>query len=226
MLKLHRKVEDEEGWSLTLADMMTLILCFFVVIAAIARPDRQALDSVAKSMQTAMKGEAASQAAGGVRGPDAGRRLFDLQVELVRLLKSDREIVAVKLRPDAVLVELPGDVSFVSGSADLTEAARGVLGRLAPALAGIGHPVAVEGHTDDVPISSVRFPSNWELSAARAAAVARLLMERGVEPQRLTVIGLADTRPLASNRDAAGKALAAGQARNRRVAILVRLPDA
>jgi len=226
MLKLRRKTEDEEGWSLTLADMMTLILCFFLVIAAIARPDRQALDSVARSMKTAMKGEAAGTPAGEVRGPDTGRRLFEVQVELVRLLRADKGLVDVKLRPDAVLVELPGDVSFVSGSADLTEAARGVLERLTPPLAGLGYPVAVEGHTDDVPIASARFPSNWELSAARAAAVARFLIERGVARELVAVVGLAETRPLAPNRDAAGKAAPANQARNRRVAILVRLPEA
>lgn len=224
MLDLRRKHEDEEGWSLTLADMMTLILCFFVVIAAIAKPDRQAMDSVAKSMQTAMKGEPPEGAAGMARGPDTGRRLFDIQVELVRLLKVEKDLVAVKLRPDAVLVELPGDVSFLSGSADLTESARGVLGRLAGPLAGLGYPVAVEGHTDDVPIASARFPSNWELSAARAAAVARLLIERGLAQERLTVIGLAHTRPQAPHRDDSGRALPENQARNRRVSILVRLP--
>lgn len=224
MLDLRRKHEDEEGWSLTLADMMTLILCFFVVIAAIAKPDRQAMDSVAKSMQTAMKGEPPVGGAGMARGPDTGRRLFDIQVELVRLLKAEKDLVAVKLRPDAVLVELPGDVSFLSGSADLTEPARGVLERLAGPLAGLGYPVAVEGHTDDVPIASARFPSNWELSGARAAAVARLLIERGLAQERLTVIGLAHTRPQAPHRDDSGRALPENQARNRRVSILVRLP--
>jgi len=226
MLRLHRKHEDDEGWSLTLADMMTLILCFFVVIAAIAKPDRQAMDSVAKSMKTAMKGEPPSGVVGEVRAPDTGRRLFDIQVELVRLLRNDKNKVAVHLRPDAVMIELPGDVSFGSGDADLTSGAREVLGRLADPLAKLACPVVVEGNTDDVPISSSRFPSNWELSAARAAAVARLLIDHGVAEDKLTVTGLAHTRPVAPNRDDSGKAIAKNQARNRRVSILVRLPDA
>ena len=77
------------------------------------------------------------------------------------------------------------------------------------------HPIAVEGNTDNVPIKGGAFPSNWELSTARASGVVRFLISGGVDPERLSAIGYADLRPIASNETAAGRAL------NRRVEIVL-----
>ena len=79
--------------------------------------------------------------------------------------------------------------------------------------------VAIEGHTDDSPINTAQFPSNWELSTARAGAVARFCVEQGIPAQRLRAAGYADTRPLQPNRDKDGTALPENQAKNRRVVI-------
>ena len=81
--------------------------------------------------------------------------------------------------------------------------------------------VTIEGHTDDAPINSAQFPSNWELSTARAAAVVRFFVEQGVSAQRLRAAGYADTRPLQPNRDDAGIEILQNQARNRRVVIVL-----
>jgi chemotaxis protein MotB len=106
---------------------------------------------------------------------------------------------------------------FSSGSATLIGAAYPLLGEIG-ALVNIDrtHPVSVEGNTDDVPIHGGEFPSNWELSTARASMVVRFLIGRGVDPQRLSASGYADLRPIASN------ATAAGRAENRRVEIVLR----
>ncbi|MDR0378531.1 MAG: OmpA family protein, partial [Candidatus Accumulibacter sp.] len=82
-------------------------------------------------------------------------------------------------------------------------------------LAPTDFPITIEGHTDDTPINTPQFPSNWELSAIRATTVLRLFVDAGVAPWRLTAIGYADTRPVESNDDAEGRA------RNRRVTILI-----
>jgi chemotaxis protein MotB len=111
---------------------------------------------------------------------------------------------------------------FASGTATLSDSGQSILqnllGRLqSPAFAT--YRITVEGHTDDEPINSPQFPSNWELSAARAAAVVRYFIEHGIPADRLRAAGYADTHPLAPNRDAAGNPIPENQAKNRRVVI-------
>ncbi|MFQ5697488.1 MAG: OmpA family protein [Myxococcota bacterium] len=107
-------------------------------------------------------------------------------------------------------------VLFGSGKVDLEPAGRDVLRKVAAEIRGLeDQRVRVEGHTDSVPIRTQRYPSNWELSAARAAGVVRFLEAQGIEARRLEAVGLADTAPLASN-DTPG-----GRARNRRIAIVL-----
>jgi chemotaxis protein MotB len=116
-----------------------------------------------------------------------------------------------------VIRVLTDDLLFASGQATLDTRASGLLGEIAQLLnVDQTHPISVEGNTDNVPIHSSLFPSNWELSTARASTVVRFLITRGVKARRLTATGNADQRPLASD------ATAAGRARNRRVEIVLR----
>lgn len=152
------------------------------------------------------------------------------------------ELAGAPTSPDAVaaapkqnVAELPkGDrittldmgsaAFFDSGSAALSESGKailhGVLTRLTAALAA-GYRIEVEGHTDDTPIHTAQFPSNWELSAARASAVVQFFVAEGLPAQRLRAVGYADTEPKAPNRDAAGTAIPQNQAENRRVVIVL-----
>jgi chemotaxis protein MotB len=125
------------------------------------------------------------------------------------------DAVRVTLDGTRVSLEIAENILFAPGQADLTAEGRKLLGRLGPVLPATGSAVTVEGHTDSQPIATARFPSNWELSAARAAAVGRALLDLGLPPARLMVAGRADTRPLADN------AREDGRARNRRVNILL-----
>jgi chemotaxis protein MotB len=79
----------------------------------------------------------------------------------------------------------------------------------------------IDGHTDDQPVATQQYPSNWELSAARAGAVARLFLALGMQPTRVEIVGFGDTRPKVANRDAQGRPLPANQAINRRVTVHV-----
>jgi chemotaxis protein MotB len=106
-------------------------------------------------------------------------------------------------------------VLFDPGSADLEAGGMTVLGIVAEALKMIPNDVIIEGHTDSRPISTSRFPSNWELSTARATAVLRFLAGTGIDPGRLSAMGYGDTHPVGDN------ATAEGQAKNRRVEIIV-----
>ncbi|HUC69271.1 MAG TPA: flagellar motor protein MotB [Stellaceae bacterium] len=118
--------------------------------------------------------------------------------------------------------EMGSAAFFGSGSASLSDAGKGILrGILAPLTAALaeGYRIRVEGHTDDTPIDTPQFPSNWELSTARASAVVHFFLEQGVPAERLRAVGYADTEPKVPNRDAAGNPIPANQAENRRVVI-------
>jgi len=112
-------------------------------------------------------------------------------------------------------ISLSSGLLFGSGRATLNTAAYPILEEISGILSGYENPVHVEGFTDDVPIQSDIFPSNWELSAARSAAVVRLLSQNGVDPYRLAAVGYGQYQPVASNDSAEGR----GQ--NRRVALIV-----
>jgi chemotaxis protein MotB len=111
---------------------------------------------------------------------------------------------------------------FDSGSATLSKSGEAILDGVAGDIKSErykGYQVTVEGHTDDTAIATARFPSNWELSTARASAVVHFLLDRGIPAQRLRAAGYADTFPKAPNRDAKGNPIPENQAKNRRVVI-------
>lgn len=127
--------------------------------------------------------------------------------------------LSVAIDRGRMVIQLPQDILFESGSATLGADGRSTLGEVAEVLADIDdRSFQVEGHTDDVPISTARFPSNWELSTARALSVVRLLVDRGVTPGTLSGAGYGEYRPVADNDTPEGRR------RNRRIEIVM-LPN-
>lgn len=218
--------KEDNGWSLTLADMMTLLLCFFVVLISVSRVDPNRYEAMSDVLAEAMKGKAAPSQRQDQQAlapqERKGKNLFELQLELAKLIGPQSNAVELKLRPDAVAVNLKGGVFFQLGSADLTSEALSILDKLARPLTEAHYKLTIEGHSDNLPIQSDQFPSNWELSSARASSVARYFIAQGFPKDDIQVMGLADTRPLAPNEDKAGNAIPENQSRNRRVVILVR----
>jgi chemotaxis protein MotB len=127
----------------------------------------------------------------------------------------DKKQVIVRSNPNWLEVEIRTDILFPSGVAQLSAPADQVLSSLAGILSPFSNPLRVEGYTDDRPINTAVYPSNWELSAARAASVARLFSEHGVSPNRMGIIGWGQFRPAADN------ATVDGRNRNRRVLVVV-----
>jgi chemotaxis protein MotB len=123
--------------------------------------------------------------------------------------------VKVRRYQNSVAVDISCDILFSSGVARLAPAAVPALQHLADALKPFTNAIRVEGHTDDVPIRTAEFQSNWELSAARAASVVHLFMDRGIAPDRLAVMGFGQYRPTASNQSVTGRNA------NRRVAVII-----
>ena len=114
--------------------------------------------------------------------------------------------LSVSIKDGRMVIQLPQDVLFPSGSATLNPEGRSTIGAVGDALAQIpGRRFQVEGHTDNVPIATQRFPSNWELSGARAITVVRLLLERGVDPTNLSAAGFGEFQPLADNEAVEGR---------------------
>lgn len=181
--------------------------------------------AMAKLMSTApslTKPEA--MGAGGLidGGKGAGLNQTERQVEdmatAVKAAMADlinKNVIVVRTTPQGIEVEIQTDILFDSGTAVLSPQAIHIMQRLAVVLTNFPNPVRVEGHTDNMPIHTTVFPSNWELSAARSASVVHLLMEKGIEPTRLAVIGVGEYRPVADN------ATEAGRNRNRRVVIVI-----
>ena len=137
----------------------------------------------------------------------------DIEDSLAGLIGSGD--IAVRRNPLFLEVEMRTDILFESGSALLQGQAATVVGKIATTLAPFANPVKVEGHTDDQPIASAQFPSNWELSAARAASVVKLFVAGGVAPTRVAVVGYGAERPKAGNDSPAGRN------QNRRVVLVI-----
>ncbi len=131
----------------------------------------------------------------------------------------DEELVELRLEDDRVEIELKTSILFSSGSARLVTEAIPILEQVATVLKSFPNPVQVEGFTDNVPIRTLAFPSNWELSASRAASVVHLFAKYGVRPERMTAIGYGEYSPVADNDTAAGRK------KNRRVVVVIPAGD-
>lgn len=151
------------------------------------------------------------------RRAEALRELGSLAGELERALDSliMQDLVTVTRRGDWLEVEIKADMLFASGSAQPRGEAVAAVQRIAGVLSEAPNLLRVEGHTDNIPIASLQFPSNWELSAARAASIVRVLTNTGVAPGRLTVAGYGEHQPIAENTSVAGRNA------NRRVVLVV-----
>ena len=137
----------------------------------------------------------------------------EIEQAMSELIQQD--LIAVRRGALWIEVEIKTSILFPSGSARLQPESLPVLKDLAKILRQFPHPVRVEGFTDSVPISTTAFPSNWELSAGRAASVVNLFATEGMDPKRLAAIGFAEFRPIADNQTAEGRG------KNRRVVIVV-----
>lgn len=160
--------------------------------------------------------EATKQPAGG-GDLELNRIAHQVEEALAELVAKD--LVTVRRQRQWVEVEIRTDILFASGDAHVAPKALPILTRVATIMRGLENPLRVEGHTDNVPIRTSAYPSNWELSAARAASVVHLFMNLGVEPQRMEISGFGEYRPRAENTTAAGRD------QNRRVLIIILDPS-
>ena len=229
--------ENHERWLLTYADMITLLVAFFIMLYGISRVEQQKLDRFKSGVQASLGvtnggrsilengGPIARPVPGIVETPAAASAPAEkIHARMAAWVERHglQNQVSVQVEPDGAIVRLnSGALLFDPGTADLKPRARQILEALFAAIApevaaGTVRKIRVEGHTDVVPIRTDRFPSNWQLSTTRAVSVVQYLAQRHPTlTTRLEAAGCADTRPVAANTTADGRA------KNRRVEIRV-----
>jgi chemotaxis protein MotB len=230
----HEEEEGEGPWLMSFADMVTLLMCFFILFFSVDK-GKGSIDNPEKlleKLQTLIGLELASLSPAPKpeeMSPSESSRVSGEAVEVEKELKriaSDLRIVFSIGHPEPGVLELVflNANFFSSGSAELTPVAMRMIDAVVPKLRGLApeSTIEVNGHTDSSPISNRIFLSNWELSAARASAVVRRLESAGIDPRRLRASGFAATRPVVPEYDARGIAIPSNRALNRRIVIQVK----
>lgn len=225
-------------WLLTYADMITLLLVFFIVLYALSKINEAKYKSLMQALRATLTGRSVSTvgptkslakypppnprpAPDNVSEPVTRPQVSRAQEHLIARLRAAvaKDHLAAQITvaavPQGVIVEITSGVLFPSGHATIQPAARRILTDVGHVLGAVGNQVVVQGFTDDVPIDTPRYPSNWDLSAARAARVVDFWTREGLRPGRFLVEGFGQYSPFATN------ATAAGRAQNRRVDIVV-----
>ncbi|KQR15526.1 flagellar motor protein MotD [Xanthomonas nasturtii] len=266
--KHHEEHGNHEAWAIPYADLMTLLLAFFVVMYAISSLNEGKYKVMAQALTSAFGGSSTNAspvqlgktqslgadydrpsvikagapmaASNGPTDPTllpsmaaqmrmpvslrnqtqlarAQRQMDAVAEQLSKTLSPliDKKLITIRRNDLWIEVEINSDILFGTGSATLAGGARGTLSTLASVLRDAPNGVRVEGYTDNQPIATLQFPSNWELSAARAASVVHLFADDGIAPQRLAMVGYGEFRARADNTTEAGRNA------NRRVVLII-----
>ncbi len=216
-------------WMVTFGDLMSLLLCFFVLLLSFSTMDPAMFKEVSGSLRQAFGVQRDDIVYDIPKGLDIVARefnpVFDVDVILekiksaikLELIKGEIEIEALT---DRVILRLNDDVTFDPGSARLQDKAKPLLAKLRKVIEEVPGDVMVAGHTDNIPIKNGLFTSNWGLSAARAASVVEFLLEPGtIAPARMAAVGYGDSRPRVPNDSPEHRA------KNRRVELIFMQPS-
>lgn len=208
-----REEDSDSNWLISYADLMTLLMGFFLILSAMSTPDFEKVERMKKGAAEAM----------GTKYTVPHKDLKDVIENVLKDNKLDEEF-SVESTLVGVKITSKSTFFFESGSAELSGGSDKLMDQLAKSIkVYIGeYKIVVEGHTDNVPINTEVFPSNWELSAARASAVIRSFEGHGMDRKNLMPIGLADTHPLKPNMGDDNLPILENQARNRRTVIFIR----
>jgi chemotaxis protein MotB len=215
--------ENHERWVISYADLVTLLLGFFIILYATSKVDADKFKLFAYGLNEAFN-VPTRQGMNGNGALDGGRGLLpgpintgsiDRDLLMIRSEISMRAEAAgvggqiiVTRQDDTIIIRLPNQLLFPSASAEIRPEALTVLRVAGAVIAQLPHQLRVEGHTDNIPVGTEQYPTNWELSSARATAVLRYLAEETrVDASRAFAAGFAEYRPVASNDTPEGRAL-------------------
>ncbi len=237
--KKHEEHVNHERWLVSYADFITLLFAFFVVMYASSRVDGKKMGYVVDSIQRAFGAIPLSEVSGGGTGvmsgiPSPAQHSFvsdmgagtekvameetaqEIKSSLEKGTKDVNQSVNISVSERGLVISVADKVFFDPGQAAIREEVKPALDSIAQSLLKIPNHIRIEGHTDNAPISTAQFPSNWELSTARAAAIIRhFLTKFPFDPRKLSAAGYGEYRPVASNDSPEGRT------KNRRVDIVM-----
>lgn len=238
---MARKKKSSEGglkgdeWLATYADTVTLLLTFFVLLYSFSSVDSEKTKSISNAFTSMFSGGTENSLleydlySGVVPliGGEADSNIQDMgdispQKKMYNnvkdfISKNDlQEVVEIIDSEKGIVIQLRDNILFESASSNIREDSKAILDKISTLIASVSNPILVEGHTDNIPIKTSEFPSNWELSADRAVNVVRYFVEnKGQEPSRFSAAGYAEYHPVAPNDSYEN------MAKNRRVDILI-----
>ena len=228
MNKTPEKIYDSDptedtSWLLTYGDIITLLMFFFVLLFSTSKVSQEKFDQVAQSINQSLNRP----------GPDPKvadtviTPLAEAQTILEQLIRKEglEQKMTTKRTKAGLMIELSSNSFFDSGSADVRSSMFKTLQDLSHVIQNLptnDYRVEIEGHTDNVPIKTARFPSNWELSAMRSINVLHIFEETGLPKDRIIATAFAETKPKVANTNVRGVDLPENQAKNRRVVVYIK----
>jgi chemotaxis protein MotB len=207
---------DTNAWLATYGDMITLLMCFFVIFFSISEVNIALFEDLKNGFESDITNKE-------TKSPIS---LLAKQLDSIYDNPADDNLdVEVDLLKRGINIRLASKDLFKSGDAKLSRSGRKTVDDIANSLLSIVErynlTCDIEGHTDDTPIRSYKFPSNWELSASRAANVLRQMIDSGIPKEQSRAIGFSDIRPIIEPRDSTGSLVKGARAANRRVEIVI-----
>ena len=215
---------EDTSWLLTYGDIITLLMIFFVLLFSTSKVSEEKFDKVAQSINESLNRP----------GPDPKTEemsslppLVQAKIILEEIIKEKglEQQMTLDLTRSGLMIELSSNSFYASGSADvrsnMVQSLKELSGVIQNLPAG-DYRVEIEGHTDNVPIRTAKFPSNWELSALRSINVLHIFEDTGLAKERISATAFAATKPKAANTDSKGRNIPKNQAMNRRVVVFIK----
>lgn len=244
--KKHNEEEGGEAWLLPYSDLMTLLLAVFIVLFAVSQVDETKAEAIAEAFREDMMSSSESVLPGSIgvlpgtipstgqegnTGEETGismeeleqyldaqelSSLVEVKQELDDILQDNSSDIETSIDTRGLVISLNNAILFDSGSAKIKKENEETLVHIAKIINSLDNYIRIEGHTDNIPITSGVYPSNWELSGARASSVVRLFIDKcDVPPNKLVAVGYGEYRPIGDNKTVNGRA------KNRRIDIIV-----
>jgi chemotaxis protein MotB len=244
--KEPEKHANHERWLVSYADFITLLFAVFVVLYAMGQSDKKKVEEVMKSIQESfgmanagatapkinviasqqitvipslkpeMRTAPMERGRGKTRAEEKDFRQIKAAIEAYLIKQGAKDKVSLEITRRGLIVSLKEIGFFASGQADIKPEAYELINTIAEAVTQYNNPLRIEGHTDNIPISTAQFPSNWELSTSRATHALKYLMKNfDIDANKISATGYAEFRPLAGNETSEGRA------KNRRVDLVM-----
>lgn len=241
MAVVSEEFDGAPAWVVSYSDMVTLLLVFFILLFAIGETEQEKFERVVISLRDALRGAKPmeNQVYSGNQDyefqsiePNVSRDELELlaavKEEMDKIISDLQNLIEVNSLEGQITAEMTARGAIITisnvavfpiGKAQLTRSGQTTINNIALILKQFPYKIKIEGHTDNTPINTAEFPSNWELSTRRASEIVRYLIRMGIPPDQLSAEGFAEYRPVASNFDAEGRS------KNRRVELVISQED-